>query len=658
MSHLKNPVSLLSFELGVGYDKRSSFIYGGPSSILLYTILHGFFTVLTMKELISILRSLVKGNGRKIRFNRILLWHMVENWEDLFKIIRLCVFPRRMHTFRSNYHHRRVPYNKLAWKRIVLSGIIAFFIFAMDIALISLSTATSEDFLHIDWDFKGEIPSMNYSNIIIRDFSNGISIRNRSDDTQFEQTPFVVWEKYRFGKMELDELFPTFKDVENPIFRCDTLRRKRWKVICQVDIGGEKYLYILRIEADTSYPGHRFNIFEIGNSMEFQGVRYKKAIEDHLNISITSFASTEDNFKIPLSSDGQCAGYSYVGDKNFTGLDCKHMQTKQRYSHATNNGMEAAFVIPDDTRINETLNEYPDGLDCVFKKKDCQSFLDSVSRDCKNRQCSVWTRPRCGEDCLFAGCGYTCDYIGFAMGSSSPIPKALGFRWSTDNNAIYRDEKCEAIRKMRGRPYYNMDTNSFGNCVETSDVIASIFLHSVRIGTSDLKMPAFESYGMTPFQSRGHLTFQRPMLPLYGIIIMYILLQLVSIILQTSVREHPICSEMKFLAEVCGANGVENLINVDLQDKEIVYSQSSSELDMHSGHCGYLPGRIAGDIRQFYRNKNVIESDNMNKIISESDIENVMDIDGCIGSDKKQNDGNLMKVNKQPLMKLINRLQE
>ena len=508
-----------------------------------------------------------------------------------------------MHTFGSQYHRSRVPYTKLAWKRIAFGGFIALFIFAMDIALITLSTSTTKDSVSVDWDFNGEIRTVTRSaySRVGEGFNRIISIKSKSNIVEFEYPPSVVLEKHTFSQMELNESFPTFKDVPDPFFRCDTFRDWRWKVICQINTEGQTTLYDLTLETSTDLNtnGFHWNISEDGSRTEFRSKRYKKAIEDQLKIPVTSFVSTEDNFNPERPSEGQCAGYGYLGKDNSTELECFPWNGRRPWRDG----------FPSSAEVQN----------CRYEKKDCQSLIRSVADNCYKRKCTQVQSDKtnkCKKNCNESECGYSCSYMGFAMGSNSSIKTDL----------------CTP----------NTHTTSSGtdHCYPAADAIITIFLHSIRIGTTDFRHRMY-SVGSYPFQDepRGDVKSQRPILPLYGLIIIYILLQLLSIILQTTVREHPISHELKFLAEVCGGSGVENLINMDLQDREVIYSQTDIRHDVISGHCGYLPGRIAGDIRQFYSDKNEIDDgavDNtVNNIICESDMEKIIEIDGCIESNEQ-----------------------
>ncbi len=119
------PVTVLNTTTVVQVSTRSNPFYDGPSSIYTYIILQGFFTVLLIKEIVSVTRYFVKGSSSQLRVNRIILWQMVENWEDLFKICRQIFFPRRMHSFASLSYPERPRLNSLALRRFVLSGLIA-----------------------------------------------------------------------------------------------------------------------------------------------------------------------------------------------------------------------------------------------------------------------------------------------------------------------------------------------------------------------------------------------------------------------------------------------------------------------------------------------------------------------------------------------------
>lgn len=98
-------------------------------------------SVLSMKEVVTTVRSLVRENQNKISFNRKPLREMVENHEDLWKMLRIVLFPRRMHNFRSHVFLKRVPYNQRARKRIACSGLVPSLIFGLDVAPVISSSA-------------------------------------------------------------------------------------------------------------------------------------------------------------------------------------------------------------------------------------------------------------------------------------------------------------------------------------------------------------------------------------------------------------------------------------------------------------------------------------------------------------------------------------
>ncbi len=167
-----------------------SWFHSGPSSTFAYTTLQGIFTVLAIKEVISVTRSFVKGSSSSRRVRSIILWHMVENWEDLFKICRQLLFPRRMHSLTSKVFPARAPLTRLGWRRLVGTGLIALWLFGVDVSLVvgSYQVKTALDPSRISkfrCTSSGPIPSLKHDEVISKSYLRKVELLSDNEDVAF-----------------------------------------------------------------------------------------------------------------------------------------------------------------------------------------------------------------------------------------------------------------------------------------------------------------------------------------------------------------------------------------------------------------------------------------------------------------------------------------
>lgn len=273
----------LEVETGLGW------FYKGPDNTVLYTLLQGIITVLTLKEIIIVTRYFVKGSSGNLRINRVILWQMVEDWDDIFKVFRDIFFPKALISIPSSNTKKHTPLNILAFSRYLLAGLIALWLFIADISLVfsALPNRSPQDAQTISglaWDNSGEIPLLTESTeqLIRGSFSKTVQLRSISDDVEFISLPSVSVERTNYKDFRLQ-----LPEYQGKLLTCNST--EGWRIICQVYCDKRYYQYKLRLDVNARdqesaffVPTTKMTVTSGINKLE----NYVDAIEEQLKIKV------------------------------------------------------------------------------------------------------------------------------------------------------------------------------------------------------------------------------------------------------------------------------------------------------------------------------------------------------------------------------------
>lgn len=329
--------NLLDPRINITVKSGLSTFYAGPRNIFGYTILQGLFTVLAIKEVMSIVRHFVKGHGSNIRVDRAITWSIVENWEYLYKVMKQDWSPGRMHRFPSEHHPVKVRFNDKAWRRSMISGMIGFFIFACYIALNIASVPTriepqAQKIERLTWTNRGRIPNITKENILIGSFSKSVALDTLANDIEFTRQPSVSLERTDFRDFNTD--LPTFENANNTFFQGDAT--EGWRIVCKTYCENWYYQYKLRLDVLTKDEVSEF----FPSTANFSVVRnasnplhkYKDAMKTQLDINVTSSNTREPEpgqfgEYFALKADELPPEYTYRGRHGFKSSDCPSTDT-------------------------------------------------------------------------------------------------------------------------------------------------------------------------------------------------------------------------------------------------------------------------------------------------------------------------------------------
>ncbi len=226
-----------------------SWFYAGPANRIAYIPIQGIFTVLAMKEVVSVTRNFVKGSSSSLKPNSAILWHMVRNWEDLFKIVRQLLFPRRMHDFVSNFHRTRAPLSRFGWKRFAVSGFVALWLFGVDVGLIfgSIPASTrleNSGISKLKWTNDWPVAAnMYFGDIVCQSSSQEIKLYTEIEEVRFVAKPFRT-----VNRTEISNTSSSFPSMMRYLLNCDNSDRRR--VTCHVYSHKRLFRYDLALHLD------------------------------------------------------------------------------------------------------------------------------------------------------------------------------------------------------------------------------------------------------------------------------------------------------------------------------------------------------------------------------------------------------------------------
>lgn len=230
-------------------------IYLGPTLVIWYTILQGAFTVLAIKEVWSIFGVLVKGKSNELCIDRVILWHLTENWEDLLKTFRYIYLPCVKDLWYRAVGKKSERISSRGWRRVAKSGILALLLFLIDFSLVVLSAPSLDDVHAVNvqsliWSNKGKIRTLERSSDVLQgSFSRTIILNSKFNDVEFVRQPSLSLERTYFDDFALsfDAKLPPYAAK---FFECDAT--EKWRIICRVYCNNKLYQYKMRIDISMS----------------------------------------------------------------------------------------------------------------------------------------------------------------------------------------------------------------------------------------------------------------------------------------------------------------------------------------------------------------------------------------------------------------------
>lgn len=246
-------VGLLTSKVTVSIDSPIHDIYGGPSSLLLYALIQGAFTVLAIKEVWSIFHVVIKGRSSALNINKSISWNMVEQFEDLRKTILRVIWPCLRDVYRRVTGKKGSRISLRGWRLVFLSSIFAGILFGFDIALVVLQAPSLENIdanrlQFVTWRNNGPIIQLNASNVLRGSFSRSIILESKQQD--IELTRQVSLSLERTDLLDFQDGFNVDLPNYNGTFlTCD--RTEGWRMVCKVYTERRLYQYKLRLDLST-----------------------------------------------------------------------------------------------------------------------------------------------------------------------------------------------------------------------------------------------------------------------------------------------------------------------------------------------------------------------------------------------------------------------
>lgn len=302
--------------ISVDVDAATPWFQNGPSNLFYFALLQGFITVLFINELLSIVRSIIIPSSNTLSPNRIILWHMVEAWEDVGKfalrILRLSLRSRH-DTRRTNNITNQDPLfslNRLALRRIIFSLVIYMVLFGTELALVVTAVPTRRrrdvyDMSKLSWSNNHPVTVLNKRNTLHGSFSRVIPLNSAKNDVEFTRLPSVSLERTDYsdffsGGYGIDERnLPLF---DGTIINCTW--HELWRVKCRTRTMNRFYQYKLRLDVSTEdssqffVPTSRFSVLPPNTNT---AQTYAKAIRDQIRIPIISHIATNTSFLLRAS---------------------------------------------------------------------------------------------------------------------------------------------------------------------------------------------------------------------------------------------------------------------------------------------------------------------------------------------------------------------
>lgn len=303
--------SILQPVIEVEIPSARSILYAAPTNAVFRTILQGFLTVLIIKECVSLTRYFVKSSransDNSLDLNRILLWTMVEDWDDLFKVFfRRIFFPRPLHLLDSPFQGMRVNFDRRGLKRLAISAALAFLLLAIDVVLLFLQLPDNRHqdvrvMRKLAWHNNGTLVDVAKNNVLVGSFSRVVKLNATADDNQFIRLPSVSIERTDFRDFSEDGELPKYN---GKLINCT--KKEGWRMLCRVHCQNRFYQYKLRLDVSTdtnqSYffvPTANFN-FSLARVQE-----YVDQLQRQLNIPVKNFEIDGGNAEQRQEGEGR-----------------------------------------------------------------------------------------------------------------------------------------------------------------------------------------------------------------------------------------------------------------------------------------------------------------------------------------------------------------
>lgn len=293
--------SILQPVIDVEIPSARSILYAAPSSATFRTILQGFLTVLIIKECVSLTRYFVKSSransDNSLDINRILLWVMVEDWDDLFKVFfRRIFFSRPLHLLDSPFQGMRVSFDRVGLKRLAISGSLAFLLLSVDVVLLFLQLPDNRhqdvrNMRKLAWHNNGTLVNVAADNVLVGSFSRVVKLNSTADDNQFIRLPSVSIERTDYRDFTDDGDPPNYN---GKLLNCT--KKEGWRMLCRIHCRNRFYQYKLRLDVSTDTNSSFFFVPTAGFNFSLARVsEYVTELRRQLSIPITDFVIDGEN---------------------------------------------------------------------------------------------------------------------------------------------------------------------------------------------------------------------------------------------------------------------------------------------------------------------------------------------------------------------------
>lgn len=341
-------INLLDQRSSVDVATPLGWLYMGPNNLLWYTFIQGAFTVLAIKEVVSIASVCVKGRSSNLNIRRVIAWYMVTNWEDLRKMTERILKPCTIDIWRrllscirggkssriNNDNGDLQTYSKEhsgenepvvsghGWALLLMSGLVALALFCTDLGLVVLSAPSlhkidASQVQTLAWSNNASIPILTKENVLRGSFSRAITKEAIANDVEFSSQASVSLERTYFDDFrELNAVLPPYNGT---FLTCDA--SEGWRIVCKIYTERNLYQYKLRLDTSTVakdddlfqyfVPVYNFSIRETSTRNTRSLAEYMDAMNEQLGLNVTLGWKSNTHWMIN----------SIVQPKAFTNID-------------------------------------------------------------------------------------------------------------------------------------------------------------------------------------------------------------------------------------------------------------------------------------------------------------------------------------------------
>lgn len=187
---------------------------------------------------------------------------------------------------------------------------------------------------------------------------------------------------------------------------------------------------------------------------------------------------------------------------------------------------------------------------------------------------------------------------------------------NADGFLLYTDSDALPPERVT-RPRFNHNATLTRQTAEilTHDAIATIILGSIVVSGANITTPYHvRRPGIRPAIEKEVVSgtvaiSQAPYVTLLGTLIMYIVLQLLSVVLQSRLGLNLSAPEISVLLESVGVSCTTNWSNVRCKTLRAHYSYDVDEEGERVGHIGYMPAPFLRLVRQFVKYGAAVQED-------------------------------------------------